>query len=489
MIKKGDVVDLIIKDMGYKGQSIGEIMDSTDSKFTVFADKGLVGDEISCEITKVKKGYALGRFLKFKRFSNDRIENSCIYNEACGGCSLIEMDYRAQLNLKEKHVLNALMRIGGLREPEVNPIVPMKENRHYRNKATMPISTGGNRMEKGGRLINLDEPTIGFYERGSHKVVNCLSCEIQEPAVWAAVEATRRFMREDNISAYDSRYGLGLMKYMTVRLSKSTGELMVTYIINGKAIPNAAKLISLLDEGVYKKGYFLESVNININKGKSRDVYGSKTRCIAGKPVILDKLGHLSLEVSPKSFYQVNPEQTEKLYNKVAEYAVFTGKETILDLYCGVGSIGLFCAKSALNPKGAAFVLGIESEKAAVVDANRNAVINHITEARFLCGRAEEVLPTLLSGEGDERLTSAAREADVVILDPPRRGCDPQLLKAVTNLAPDRIIYVSCDPATLARDLKILQASGYEFKEATPVDMFGHSLHVECIALIQRVKS
>ena len=479
MFKKGDIVQIEITDISDQGQGIGKA-----DGMAVFVGGTVMGDVVSCELTKVKKRYAFGKLLEIVKKSEYRIESMCQYSAQCGGCPLINMSYEGQLILKRKHVVDRLTHLGHIEDPKVNEIIGMEKGQeyNYRNKGTMPISTGGNRLKKGGVLENLGDPAIGFYKNKSHAVVDCKECMIQSKGAMAAVSATRQFMVEDNISAWDDKWELGLLRHMVVRTAFETGEVMVTYIINGKGIPNGEKLVGMLDEAIYDAGFYLESVNISskVDKEANGEIYGKTVEPYAGKNVIIDYIGDLKFEISPRSFYQVNPVMTEKLYGKAKEYAQLTGEENLLDLYCGVGSIGLFCSGDAR------YVLGIESIKDAVVDANRNAAINGIVNARFLTGKAEEVLPELLRGEGDEDLVKVARNADVVILDPPRAGCHEDLLDSVVEISPKRIVYVSCDPATLARDIAVLEEKGYKFEEATPVDMFPWTLHVETVAWLSK---
>lgn len=481
MFEKGQKVEIEIIDISDQGQGIGRA-----EGMAIFVGDVVLGDKVTVELTKVKKRYAFAKLVSVDEPSEYRVEPVCPHVKECGGCPLMSTSYEGQLVLKEKHVKDRLERLGELESPNVQPIIGMSDDSiyHYRNKATMPISTGGNMMRKGGILENLGPAAIGFYKNKSHDVVDCQECYIQSPAAMAAVDATRRFMMEDNISAWDDKWELGLMRHMIVRTSFETGEVMVNYIINGKGIPNGEKLLRMVDEAVYEAGFSLESVNFCTKKDKvvGGDIYGKEITPYAGKQVIIDYIDDLKFEVSPRSFYQVNPAMTAELYKKAKEYAGLTGEENVLDLYCGVGSIGLFCADAAKN------VLGIEVIKEAVVDANRNAAINGIVNARFLCGKAEDELPKLLKGEGDPDLIKVAKNADVVILDPPRAGCASWLLDAVVEVAPDKIVYVSCDPATLARDIKILCDNGYVFAEATPFDMFPHTNHVECVSLLQKVK-
>ena len=479
MFEKGQIVQIEIEDISDQGQGIGKA-----EGMAIFVGGVTLGDKVTVELTKIKKRYAFAKLIEINKPSQYKVKPVCQYQSQCGGCPLMNTSYQGQLVLKEKHVKDRLSRLGGLDNPKVNPIVGMDEGTefYYRNKATMPISTGGNIMRKGGIIENLGDPAIGFYKGKSNEVVDCKECYIQSPAAIAAMEATRAFMEQDNITAWDDKWEQGLMRHMIVRTSFKTGEVMVTYIVNGKGIPNGEKLIEMVDDAVYEAGFSLESVNISTKKDKviGGEIYGKEIIPYAGKHIIVDYIGDLKFEVSPRSFYQVNPIMTEKLYAKAKEYAQLTGEENILDLYCGVGSIGLFMADKAKQ------VLGIEVVKEAVLDANRNAVINGIVNARFLTGKAEEELPKLLDGKGDADLVKVAKNADVVVLDPPRAGCAPWLLDAVCQVAPERIVYVSCDPATLARDIKILCDNGYEFVEATPYDLFPMTNHVECVCLLSR---
>ena len=335
----------------------------------------------------------------------------------------------------------------------------------------------------------------------------------------AAAEALRQFMVEDHITSFDPRWEKGLMRHMIVRTAAGTGEVMVILVINGKAIPNAQKLVEMLDEAIYNVPVYddgplagvefsLESVVINVNKSKNLDgpILGEECITIAGKPTITEEVSGMKFEISPLSFYQVNREQMVKLYDKVLEYADLKGGETVLDLYCGVGTIGLFCAREMEKKAGESAaegtadgmevqpgqVIGIESIKGAVLDANRNATINGIVNARYVCGKAEEELPKMMGmvdTEGGKEPAVRISQADVAILDPPRAGCDERLLEAVVKAEPSKIIYVSCDPATLARDIKWLTENGYEFREATPCDMFPWTSHVEVVTCLQRVNS
>ena len=554
----------------------------TGRGFAIFVKDAIVGDRVRVELTKVKKHYAFGRVTEILEASPERIKPFCPYQGACGGCAYGTLHYDAQLALKEKQVRDKLTRLGGLFAPKVMPILGMGDTDpeetpfRYRNKASMPVSTGGLLTKKGGIQQPIHEPRVGFYRAGTHEVVDCEDCWLQSEPAMAAANALRRFMEEDHITSYDPRWAKGLMRHLIVRTAAGTGEVMVILVINGKAIPNAPKLIRMLDDAisaipVYETGalagveFNLESVVVNINSSKTLEgqILGEECITIAGKPTIMEEVGGLSFEISPLSFYQVNRAQMLRLYDKVLEYAALQGDETVLDLYCGVGTIGLFAAaemnrkaaapnhaairnteetsskqekteadafnraaiqnteetlashetteSAAPNRKKAGRVIGIESIKGAVLDANRNAVINGIVNARYVCGKAEEELPRMVRTKAQEE--DAARKAakqygeaaakkellkdeslritgaDVVILDPPRAGCEQPLLEAVVQAAPDRIVYVSCDPATLARDIKWLGEHGYEFREATPCDMFPWTGHVETVCLLSKLQS
>lgn len=514
--ERGKELILDVTDMTDDGRGIAKT-----GGLVVFVSGCVVGDRMRARIGKVKKRYALATCLEILDPSPHRLpptqsveaaagytdeERLCPHQTVCGGCHYGLITYEKELELKENHLREKLERIGGVASANIAPIVAMQSPYRYRNKAQMQVSTGGNQMRKGGILENLGAPRVGFYAPRTHEVTDCPDCALQsEPAV-AAARALRRFMEEDHISAWDERWGLGLLRHMVVRTAFGTGEVMVILVLNGKAVPNAPKLVDMLNEAISECGYDLESVYINIHKDNTSEIFGNEFIPLAGRKVIREQLGDLALEISPASFYQVNPAMTQVLYDKVKEL-VFAGRKTrpiILDLYCGVGTIGLWLADEAAQ------VVGIESVHAAVLDANRNATINGIVNARFITGKVEEVLPALDkepkdASSCDEELLELVRGADTVILDPPRKGSHPALLAAVQRLAPERIIYVSCDPATLARDIAILTGKDrnvstevasedvtgipytrYRVEEVAPFDMFPRTGHVECVVLLSR---
>ena len=444
-METGDKIELNIVDLSSDGRGIGK----TDG-LAVFVSsqetpRPMPGDTIAAEITRKSRRYADAKMLKFIAESPDRAAPFCGQAGLCGGCPLQEMRYGAQLLLKGKQLKDKLERIAGLQNPDVLPVLGMDEPLRFRNKAKMPVSPDG----------------AGFYHAKSHKVVDCLTCPVSAPPAEVLLGALRGFMKEYRVPAYDAATDKGLIHRLTVRTAEYTGEVMAVVAASGGSIPNYRKLIEIMDnavEGIPDGAYSLESVFLN-------------STLLAGKPTITDQISALNLEISPSSFYQVNTKMTRHLYDLVLRYAGLNGNETVLDICCGVGAIGLLCAANSHE------VIGIESEKETVNDANRNAVINGITNIRFIRGKAEEQLPALLE---------SGHKADVAILDPPRAGCKPELLKAVASANPKRVVYVSCDPATLARDVKILSGLGYTFREASSVDMFPHTMHLEVVALLQR---
>ena len=473
MFKKGQEAELYIEDISDQGQGIGKI-----DGFAVFVQGAVPGDRVKCVLTKVKKNFAFAKLVDILEASSYRVKPSCPNYYECGGCDFGEINYEGQLKIKEKQVKDKLFRIGGIDPEKVKKIMPMENNFHYRNKVAMQISTGGKTVRKSGITENYEKPSVGFFKRKTHDVVDCGECILQNPSAIAAAKAMRRFLEDNNITAWDENRQQGLMKQMTVKTAITTGEVMVVIKINGNKIPDCEKLVHLMDEYINAVNYSLESVYIDNNK----DLVN-----IAGKRVIIEDFGNIRYEISPMSFYQVNPVMTVKMYDKVREYADMKGNETLLDLYCGVGSIGLWCAGDAKN------ILGIEAEHSAILDANRNAVINRIVHARYIRGKAEKVIKELVceqkndhiaANKYDSDIIKMAKKANTVIVDPPRSGCHKDLLDTIVKVAPEKIVYVSCDPAALARDIKILTNNGYEFVEGTPFDVFCHTRHVETVALL-----
>lgn len=468
--EKGQNFEIEIEDMSGEGAGIGRV-----NGLTVFVNGAVYKDVVSCEITKLKKNYCFAKLIDIIKESPFRREGYCIYSDRCGGCHYHALNYEGQLELKEKQVRDKLGRIGGFTCIPMEEIVAMENPLRYRNKATCMISTGGIITKKGGIIENVGEPVVGFFKQKSHNVCDCSDCAIQADTVSVVADVLRKFMANDNITAYDNRWEKGLMKKVIVRTAFNTGEVMVIFQVNGKGIPNHLKLISMLDDAIFNMPptdtgvqYSLESVILayEIKNDKRGEL---KFVTLAGKGTIREELGNMQYEISPGAFFQVNSIQTVKLYDKVLEFINPSGAEDVWDVYCGVGTIGLYIAKNVRS------VIGIESIKDAIIDANRNAVINGIVNAVYRCGDAEAEIKKLLY-EG--------KSCDVAILDPPRSGCSPNLLKALADSNVVKIVYVSCDPATLARDLKQLSEMGYSLKKIACFDQFANSKHVESIAVL-----
>jgi 23S rRNA (uracil1939-C5)-methyltransferase len=385
----------------------------------------------------------------------------------------MQMDYRAQLRFKERKVAQDLIRIGGFSEELVakvmQPIIGMEEPYHFRNKAQYPIQED----EQGN-------PIAGFYALRSHRVVESDRCYLGVDVNEEILAIVKDYMRANKVSAYDETTGKGLLRHVLIRVGFSSKEVMVCLIINGSTLPAASDLIARLQQ---VEG--MTSISVNSNTRRDNVIMGNVTKTLWGSDYITDAIGGVQFQIQPRSFYQVNPVQTEKLYGKALEYANLTGQETVWDLYCGIGTISLFLAQKAKT------VYGVEIVPEAIEDAKRNAALNGMGNAHFYVGKAEEVLPEYyeqgsIHGEKIATADEKLKAPDVIVVDPPRKGCDEKCLSTMVQMAPKRIVYVSCDPATLARDLKFLCAEGYELQEVTPVDQFGHSLHIENAVLLTR---
>lgn len=463
MLTKGEQYEIEITDLGSGGEGIGRT-----EGIAIFVPAAIPGDRILAEVQQDKKTYAIGKLVEILTPSPDRVTPPCAYDRDCGGCSLQSISYQGQLALKKKWVIDRLTRIGKLENPKVLDVIPMKNPNRYRNKAQFVVArVGGEEKKERGS-------TVGFYREKTHDAINIDRCDIQVEPANRIAEAVREYIREFKVPIYDPNTGTGLLRNLIVKTAFGTGEIMVILVATNDKIPQAEWLAERIETELDKlERYSLESLILNVNRTKHGETMGTQCITLGGSPTILDKQMGKDFEISPLSFYQVNPVQAEKLYRKVIEYAALTGEETVFDLYCGVGSIGIHLSDKAKR------VIGIESQRKAVADANRNATINGCVNAEFIKGKVEEELPTLV-GQGVQ--------ADVVVLDPPRAGCDPTVLAAVAEAGPSRIVYVSCDPATLARDIKILGGYGYKFVEAQPVDMFPQTGHVECVALMSRVE-
>ena len=513
VVTEGQTVELEITDMTDDGKGLGRL-----SGLAIFVAGAVPGDKVSTRITRLKKRYALAETITLLEASAVRVQPPCPYYKDCGGCSMLELSYDEQLRIKRKNIITKLERIGALEDPTVREVVGAVDTigadggqagqigRHGKSEeAGQPeqtasaVSTASETFESMLRYRNKAEfavamtsagPLVGFNKRGSNKLVDCTDCLLQKRATMAAANSVREILRGKLLSVYDARHGKGFLRGFTIKVCEGTGEMMLIFTGTSKQLPNAEKVIYTISDAIDavstdEEPYFLQSVVIEVNKAKDIREPAAAYEVLAGTNTITDITDDgMKFEISAPAFYQVNTKQMSKLYAKVREYACLKGGETVFDLYCGIGTIGLSMAADA------GMIIGIESVKNAVIDANRNAAINGIVNARYYTGRAEQVMPRLLDKEDKLFVDYIDENAPkIAILDPPRAGCDEALLRAVASCDVGKIVYVSCDPGTLARDIKLLGELGYEFVEATPVDMFVATMHVECIALIQRVKS
>ena len=451
--RKNDIVTLEIVDCGTDGEGIGKA-----DGFTVFVKDAVIGDTVTAKIMKAKKNYGYGRLMEILNASPYRVEPVCPSARQCGGCQLQAVSYEEQKVFKEKKLRGHLERIGGFTELPMEPLIGMDEPYHYRNKAQFPVG-----RNKEGRIVT------GFYAGRTHAIIENRDCALGIPQNKDVLDRVIAHMEKYNIAPYDEATGKGLVRHIFVRYGFFTGELMVCLIINGQDLPHQRELVEKLCE---IPG--MTSISLNMNKKRSNVILGDKVKTIWGEDYITDKIGDISYEISPLSFFQVNPKQTWKLYSKALEYADLHGEETVWDLYCGIGTISLFLAQNAK------FVRGVEIVPAAIEDAKRNAQINHIENVEFFVGKAEEVLPREYEKNGVY--------ADVIVVDPPRKGCDEMLLKTILKMQPKRVVYVSCDSATLARDLRFLCDNGYELKKVCGVDQFPQTVHVETVVLLSHKK-
>ena len=452
--RKNDIVTLEIVDCGTDGEGIGKA-----DGFTVFVKDAVIGDTVTAKIMKAKKNYGYGRLMEILNASPYRVEPVCPSARQCGGCQLQAVSYEEQKVFKEKKLRGHLERIGGFTNLPMEPLIGMDEPYHYRNKAQFPVG-----RNKEGKIVT------GFYAGRTHAIIENRDCALGIPENKDVLDRVIAHMEKYNIAPYDEVTGKGLVRHIFVRYGFFTGELMVCLIINGQDLPHQRELVEKLCE---IPG--MTSISLNMNKKRSNVILGDKVKTIWGKEYITDKIGDISYEISPLSFFQVNPQQTWKLYSKALEYADLHGEETVWDLYCGIGTISLFLAQKAK------FVRGVEIVPAAIEDAKRNAQINHIENVEFFVGKAEEVLPREYEKNGVY--------ADVIVVDPPRKGCDAMLLKTILKMQPKRVVYVSCDSATLARDLRFLCDNGYELKKVCGVDQFPQTVHVETVVLLSHKKA
>lgn len=502
MFEKNMELELVIEDMAVDGAGIGKV-----DGVAFFVKDAVIGDRVLIKIMKMKKRYGYGRLLEVLEPSSCRIEPRCEYYRQCGGCQIQAMNYVQQLEFKKKKVRDNLERIGGfsLRDKITSneqgilfhPIIGMEEPFFYRNKAQFPIGT-----DKDGRIVT------GFYAARSHQIIPNRKCYLGVEVNEKILNMVISFMEEYHIPAYNEISGKGLVRHVLVRYGFATKEIMVCLVVNGRKIPHVEKLVERL-----KSLTGMTSITLNVNEENTNVILGNEIICLWGQAYITDYIGSIKYQISPLSFYQVNPVQTRKLYETALNYAGLTGTEIVWDLYCGIGTISLFLAQKARH------VYGVEVVEDAIADARNNAKCNGIENVTFFVGRAEEVLPefyekamqqldkkllpgcceemqengqTVLpeenKGNAGER-SEGMLHPDVIVVDPPRKGCDEKCLETILKMKPERVVYVSCDPATLARDLKYLCREEYELRQVQPVDMFPQSVHVETVCLLSKLHS
>lgn len=428
-----------------EGMGVGRI-----EGYTIFVDGALMSEKVKILIVKVLKNYAYGKLLEVLEPSIYRTQPQCPAIKRCGGCQIQHMSYEGQLHYKTRIIKDALERIGGLKDIKIHNAIGMEEPWNYRNKAQFPVGM------KNGKI------NIGFYAPRSHDIIDINTCTIQDSINDKVLELIRDFIIKYDISIYDEKTGKGLIRHIMTRKGFKTGEVMICIVINGEKIPFEDQLVEKLKQNIDN----LKTVVLNINKKNTNVILGGKNRVLYGEGYIFDYIGEFKFKISPLSFFQVNPVQTEVLYNKALEYANLTGEETVIDAYCGIGTISLFLSKKAKK------VYGVEVVGQAIEDAKENAAINGITNVKFILGESEELIP---------KLYEEGIKADVVVVDPPRKGCDEKLLEVIVKMSPKRMVYVSCNPATLARDLKYMTNNGYKVIEVQPVDQFPQTVHVECV--------
>ncbi len=464
-MNKNDIVTVEITDIGVSGEGIGHV-----DGYTLFIKDAVIGDVVEAKVMKAKKNYGYARLMKVITPSEYRVEPKCAFARRCGGCQIQEMSYDRQLVFKDQKIRGNLERIGGFTKDQIDtvmqPVVGMEHPFGYRNKAQFPFGT-----DKEGN------PITGFYAGRTHDIIANTDCALGVEKNKEILEIILQYMRENKIKSYDEKTGKGLIRHALIRYGFKTKEIMVCLVINGKKLPKAERLIEKL---IQIEG--MTSITISPNTRRDNVIMGDSYEVLWGQGYITDYIGNVKYQISPLSFYQVNPVQTEKLYGLALEYADLKGDETVWDLYCGIGTISLFLAQKAKQ------VYGVEIVPQAIDDAKENAKINAIDNAEFFVGKAEEVLPEYYA-EYEREHNGETAHADVIVVDPPRKGCDETLLETIVKMQPEKVVYVSCDSATLARDLKYLCANGYEIRMCRGVDQFPQSVHVETVVLLSHKKA
>lgn len=449
LVNQNDRLIVHIEDLTHDGSGVGKV-----EGYPLFIPGTLPGEEVEVKVSKTLKNYGFAKLLNIITPSPDRIEGPCHVYPECGGCQIQHLTYDAQLKQKQKTVRDAIDRIAKLPDVPVHPVLGMEDPWRYRNKSQIPFS------ERNSQVV------AGFYRSKTHHIVDTDICLIQNEEADELMAMLKREIQILGIDAYDEHKNKGFLRHLVVRKAHATGELMVVLVTTRRKFPESEQMIKAIQRVVPN----VTSIMQNVNSQKTNVIFGDHTLCLFGRDVIIDSIGGIDFEISARSFYQVNPIQTETLYNQALKYAQLTGTETVIDAYCGIGTISLFLAKQAKE------VYGVEIVPQAIEDAKRNAALNGIDNAHFETGASEDVIPNWYK-EG--------KTFDVLVVDPPRKGCDEKLLDTILKYKPGRIVYVSCNPATLARDLRILEDGGYKTQEVQPVDMFPHSTHIEAVAWLE----
>ncbi|QQZ09070.1 23S rRNA (uracil(1939)-C(5))-methyltransferase RlmD [Heyndrickxia vini] len=448
-VQKNDYIDVTFVDLTHDGNGVAKV-----DGYPIFVPNGLPGEKAKVKVIKVNKGYGFGRLIELYEASPDRVEPDCPIYKECGGCQLQHLSYSGQLKAKRKQVQDVLQRIGKLEDVVVHPVLGMENPWRYRNKAQVPVG------EREGGLI------AGFYQNRSHDIIDMEACLIQQEKNDVVVQTVKEICDRYGVRAYSEQTHKGTLRHIMARYGMKTGEIMIVLITRTAELPNKKAII----EEITSKLPDVKSVVQNINPKRTNVIFGDETKVLWGEEVIYDYIGNIKFAISARSFYQVNPEQTKVLYDQALKYANLTGEETVIDAYCGIGTISLFLTEKAKK------VYGVEIVPEAIEDARRNAELNGITNVEFAVGEAEKVIPQWYED---------GIVADVLVVDPPRKGCDETLLQTIIDMKPKKVVYVSCNPATLARDLRVLEDGGYRTVEVQPVDMFPQTTHVECCALIK----
>ncbi|MFC4388959.1 23S rRNA (uracil(1939)-C(5))-methyltransferase RlmD [Gracilibacillus marinus] len=452
-VKKNEEIELVFEDITHEGAGVGKV-----NGYPLFVPNALPGEKALVKVIHVKKNFGFGKVLNRIQVSEERVDPPCNVYEKCGGCQLQHMSYEMQLDMKRKQVENTLRKIGHIEGIPIHDTIGMEEPWRYRNKVQIPVGS------KNGELIT------GFYRQRSHDIIEDMDrCIITDETNDRLVEAVRAIADRLGISAYNEETHRGVLRHIMVRTGQVTKQSMVVIVTRKENVPELDAVVKEITKAFPE----VKSIVQNINPERTNVILGRKTKLLWGEEYIYDKIGDIQFAISAKSFYQVNPIQTKKLYDKALEYASLTGAETVIDAYCGIGTISLFLAQKAKK------VYGVEVVPEAIADAKANAKLNQIDNAEFFVGQAEKVMPWW---------KAQGLHPDVIVVDPPRKGCDEAFLQAMIEMKPKRIVYVSCNPSTLARDLRILEDGGFKTVEVQPVDMFPQTTHVECIALMSRVE-